>query len=118
MNTVLKSVVLTVAPLALLASSQFVAAGNTADKLADLGYLCFNAGPSNWTHCLREDKFGHPAVPIKVFSEDGSEFKGTEQLLRYDVYHGQPCPQDDLDQWDFLVDPPYFACHEFYTGHH
>ena len=71
-----------------------------------------------WIHCLRAEKFGYPSVPVKVFDEDGIEFLGTEQLLRYDVYKGQPCPQDDLEEWDFLGEPPYYACHHYETGHH
>jgi hypothetical protein len=90
--------------------------GHTADQLKK--YFCFNAGPSNWKHCLNPRLLGNPSVSVKVFSEDGSQFLGTEQLIRYDIYSGQPCPQDGLDQWDFLGDPPYFACHHFHTGHH
>jgi len=93
-------------------------AGQTADKLVKAGYFCFNAGPANWTHCLNPRLLGNPAVSVKVFSEDGRQFLGTEQLMRYDIYSGQPCPQDGLNQWDFLGDPPYFACHHFHTGHH
>lgn len=103
--------------LALLASTPALG-GVTATKLEQAGYACFNSGPSNWIHCLRPGKFGFPSVPVKVFSEDGNEFLGTEQLLRYDVYKGQPCPQDELDEWDYLGDPPYYACHHFHTGHH
>jgi hypothetical protein len=95
-----------------------VAAGNTADKLADAGFDCFNAGPSNFMHCLMFEHFGNPAVPVKVFSENGQEFLGTELLLHPDIYNWQPCPQDDQDYWDFNVDAQYFACHHFHTGHH
>jgi len=94
------------------------AGGLTADQLAQAGYLCFNAGPSNWTHCLLEKKLGGRVVPVKVFSEDGSEFLGTEQLLRADIYAGQPCPPDGLGLWDSEAVPGYFACHHFSTGHH
>lgn len=89
---------------------------HTADQLKN--FLCFNTGPSNWMHCLNPLLLGNPSVSVKVFSEDGSQFLGTEQLIRYDIYSGQPCPQDGLDQWEFLGDPPYFACHHFHTGHH
>jgi hypothetical protein len=96
-------------------------AGNTAAKLKRAGYACFNDGPSNWTHCWIESKIGNQVIPIKVFSEDGTEFLGTELLLRDDVYRGQPCPQDGLALWEFLDFGDglgYFACHAFYTGHH
>lgn len=102
----------------LLVSTSVATAGVTADKLEKAGYFCFNDGPSNWVHCLRAEKFGYPSVPVKVFSEDGSEFLGTEMLLRFDIYNGQPCPQDELDEWTFLGEPPYYACHAFHTGHH
>jgi len=95
-----------------------VQAGHTAAQLEDAGYACFPSGPAEWIHCLRLEKFGNPSVPVKVFSADGGEFLGTELLLRVDIYSGQSCPQDGLDVWDFLGDPPYFACHHFHTGHH
>ena len=71
--------------------------GHTASQMLDAGYICFPAGPANWTHCLNPRLLGNPAVSVKVFSVDGSEFLGTEQLMRYDIYSGQPCPQDDLN---------------------
>ena len=85
-------------------------------QLEQAGYLCFAAGPKDWIHCLLERKLGQRAVPVKVFSVDGMDFLGTEQLLRADVYgHGlPPCPQNGLDEWDF--DDPYYACHHFDTG--
>ncbi len=94
------------------------AGGVTAGRLSDAGYLCFNDGPSNWTHCILERQLGNPVIPVKVFLEDGSELLGTELLLREDIYAGQPCPQDGIDFWPFLgEDFPYFACHHFDTGH-
>ena len=112
-----KSTILLISALAYTMSGNVVA-GNTADKRADAGFDCFNAGPSNFTHCLRSKHFGNPAVPVKVFSEDGLEFLGTELLLHPDIYNWQPCPQDGLEFWDFNVDAGYFACHHFNTGHH
>ena len=92
--------------------------GLAANQLSAAGYYCFPAGPNLWIHCLLERKLGKRVVPVKVFSVDGSEFLGTEQLLRDDVYAGQPCPQDGLAQWDSLAVPGYYACHHFDTGHH
>jgi hypothetical protein len=109
---------ISLAAIILFAGGGNAQAGHTAEQMANAGYFCFNAGPANWTHCLNPRLLGNPAVSVKVFSEDGSEFLGTEQLMRYDIYSGQPCPQDDLNQWDFLGEPPYFACHHFHTGHH
>lgn len=92
--------------------------GLTSDQLVTAGYDCFPAGPNDWIHCLLGRKFGKRSIPVKVFSVDGSEFLGTEQLLRDDVYAGQPCLQDGLGQWDPNGVPGYYACHHFDTGHH
>jgi hypothetical protein len=92
--------------------------GLTSDQLVSAGYDCFPAGPNDWIHCLLGRKFGKQVIPVKVFSVDGSEFLGTEQLLREDIYAGQPCPQDGLAQWDSQGVPGYYACHHFDTGHH
>jgi hypothetical protein len=92
--------------------------GLTAEQLVRAGYSCFPAGPDDWIHCLLGRKFGARSIPVKVFSADGNEFLGTELLLRADIYAGQPCPQDGLEQWDSEAVPGYFACHHFETGHH
>lgn len=93
-------------------------AGNNAEKKAKAGFACFNAGPSNWTHCWRAKDFSEPAIPVSVYSEDGSEFLGTELLIRQDLYHGQPCPQDGGEEWELNESLGYYACHHFETGHH
>ncbi len=98
-------------------------AGGQDGRHSPRGHCCLFVegiiGPSNWTHCVLERHFGNPVIPVKVLSEDGGQLLGTEQLLREDIYSGQPCPQDGLDFWDFLGEEfPYFACHHFHTGHH
>ena len=103
---------------AALSGGAATAGGLTSAQLERAGYACFPAGPNDWTHCLLERRLGQRSVPVKVFSVDGSEFLGTEQLLRADVYRGQPCPQDGLELWDSQAVPGYFACHHFDTGHH
>jgi hypothetical protein len=121
MNTFLKSTILLMSALAIFTASGTALAGNTAAKMARAGYDCFPAGPSTWTHCWRAEKIGFPALPVKVFTEDGSEFLGTELLLRADVYEGQSCPQDGLEFWsllDFGDGLFYYACHHYHTGHH
>ena len=114
----IKMITLTAFALSLSGMSSVALAGNTAGKLTGAGYTCFAAGPSNWTHCLRLRHLGNPAIPVKVLSVDGTEFLGTELLLRADIYYGQPCPQDGLDAWSYNADLDYFACHHFDTGHH
>lgn len=118
MNTVFKIVILLISASVFFAGPAVAGGGHTAEQMMEAGYDCFNDGPFNWTHCLDLDKFGNPAVPVKVFSVDGSKFLGTELLLREDIYAGQPCPQNDLNTWDYLgaEGPPYFACHHFNTS--
>ena len=119
MNMSFKMIILLITASAFFAGPT-VAGGQTAEQMENAGFDCFNAGPNDWTHCMDLDKLlgGHPVVPVKVFSEDGSEFLGTELLLHGDVYAAQPCPQDDLNLWDPLDGTPYYACHHFSTGHH
>lgn len=104
--------------LAALAFTATAWAGHAPAQLEQAGYYCFNAGPSNFTHCLKAEKLGYPAVPVKVFSADGNDYLGTEMLLREDIYKGQPCPQDGLGFWEENSDIGYFACHHFYTDQH
>jgi hypothetical protein len=51
------------------------------------------------------------SIVLRVFNPDGS-FAGTEHLQRADLYAGQPCPQDNLAEWD-LLPFGYRACHHF-----
>ena len=118
MNVTTKIVISTAFAFSLSVAANNAAAGRTADQLANAGHFCVNAGPSNWLHCLQLKHFGNPTVPVNVFSEDGLEFKGTELLLRPDIYAGQPCPQDGLQMWSYNPDLDYMACHHFHTGHH
>lgn len=118
MHTIKMTTISLIMAGALFAAPDTAIAGNTAETMETAGYFCFAAGPDSWIHCLRAEKLGNPAVPVKVFSVDGQQFLGTEELLRYDIYWGQPCPQDGASTWDWLGDPPYFACHHFHTGHH
>ncbi len=123
MNTSFKKVMLLMSVSAFFAGSA-VAGGHTAEQMVNAGFDCFTAGPSSFIHCLKLEHFGNPAVPVKVFTEDGEEFLGTELLLHPDIYNWQPCPQDgqgpqdDQNYWDFNSDVGYFACHHFSTGHH
>ena len=118
MKRIAKSTIFaSLALVSLIAFSGSALAGHTASQLSDAGFTCFTAGPFNWTHCVDFDKLveGKPAVSAKVFSEDGSQFFGTEQILRQDLYEKSwhPCPQDQLDVWDLDSDIPYYECHHF-----
>jgi len=57
-----------------------------------------------------------PSLELRVFNPDGS-FAGIESLIRADLYRGQACPQDGLEEWGLLDLPvDYRACHRFETG--
>ena len=114
------TMIVSLAAIMLFASGASAQAGHTVGQLERAGYDCSIVGPAPnfFRHCLLPRHGGNPVIPVMVFSNDGMTFKGTELLLREDIYAGQPCPQDGGDPWVFLVDPPYFACHHFNTGHH
>ena len=103
MNTRLKNVLISLSILAIF-SGPVLAGGHTAQQMERAGFDCPNLGPSNWMHCMDIDVFvaGEvTAIPVKVFTEDGSKFKGTELHLRKDIYLKslRPCPPDELDMW-------------------
>jgi hypothetical protein len=118
MNTRLKMIILLMSAVTVFASSAS-AGGHTAGQMERAGYDCINFPPHGWKHCLDFDALvaGEAVViPVKVFSEDGSEFLGTELLLHEAVYRAQPCPQNDMDVWDGPNDFGYYACHHFNTS--
>jgi len=87
------------------------AAGLTSTQLERAGWNCFIDGPNDWTHCIKKDPADGPsAIPVKVFSTDGSDFLGTELLIRADLYSGQPCPQEGGGGYH-LLPFGYYACH-------
>jgi len=94
------------------------AQGHNADQLMDAGWACMSAGPSNWIHCFAPGGGSQQTVQVKVFGVNGEPFLGTELLIHQDIYHGQPCPQDDLSTYEAVAGTPYMACHHFETGHH
>lgn len=104
--------------LLMLSFTVAYAKGHDAGQLEKAGWACMNAGPSNWLHCFAPGGGSQQTMQVKVFSEDGSEFMGTELLMHQDAYHGQPCPQDDLATYEPVPGIPYVACHHFETGHH
>jgi len=117
MKNISSNTVLCIAALTFGIGSNIVTAGNDSEKKSRAGFNCFNAGPSNWTHCWRVKDFSDRAIAVSVYSEDGTAFLGTELLIHEDVYHGRPCPQDG-GEWELNPAIPYYACHHFHTGHH
>ncbi len=101
----------------------YAGGGHTASQLTRAGWFCVIAGPNDWTHCFKPgfDPTSESLI-VKVFSEDGNTFLGTELLLRADLYHGQPCAQDGGGEYGLLPPFPvgpfpvaYRACHHFDT---
>ena len=100
----------------LVATANNAVAALTSEQLVLAGFLCDNAGPHDWVHCLNGQTLGRgKRVQVLVFTVDGSIFLGTELLIREDSYHGQPCPQDGKPVWDPVPGIPYVACHHFAT---
>ncbi len=108
-------VVLLGAMVLMLSFTVAYARGHNADQLQR--WDCFNAGPSNWLHCSAPGAGSEKTIQIKVFGEEGDPFLGTELLVHVDQYHGQPCPQDNHDDYEKVPEIPYMACHHFETGH-
>ena len=94
-----------------------LASGPSQTQLERAGWDCFDVGPE--PHCVSPSAgffdrvlAGDASIPVLVFGADGS-FKGTELLLRADLYAGQPCPQDQVLDLQELSGIPYFACHHY-----
>jgi len=97
--------------LMMVAVATVSAAGHTSSQLENAGWVCEIAGPNFWTHCMKKNPADGPStIPVKVFSNDGSDFLGTELLIRADLYNGQPCPQEGGGEY-FLLPFGYYACH-------
>lgn len=98
-------------------SGTSVARGVTTTQLEKAGWLCFPTGTG--PHCMVPGALASDAsIPILVFSDWGSAgvLKGSELLIRADLYAGQPCPQSEVE---FLpaaatgLANDYYACHHF-----
>ena len=88
-------------------------AGWSCDNIAPLGVHCFPPGTGA----------SSASISVLVFdtTDEGAThapFLGAEILIRSDLYHGQPCPQEGLDEYVDLsgIGLPYFACHRYDTS--
>lgn len=101
--------------------------GNSPAKRQNAGWECENV-PGLGVHCFPPGAMVSSAsVPVQVFdtSDPGAThapFLGTEILIRADLYSGQPCPTDDLEEYEGLdlFPPPgidFYACHHYETNH-
>ncbi|MDX1612778.1 MAG: hypothetical protein R3300_00635 [Candidatus Promineifilaceae bacterium] len=96
--------------------------GVTPEKLENAGWDCFSHIPGA-IHCVKDfDALlaGEEATHvILAFDSMTGEFWGAEFLIRQDLYHGQPCPQDKVGgspgpYIDLSSDGlNYFVCHHF-----
>lgn len=80
------------------------------------------SGPSlNW-ECPDPDDLlpggacGAPFLRTSIGPPEGTVFVGTEQLIREDVYGGQPCPQGTFGFIDLGV-AVYWFCHHYQHLH-
>ena len=101
--------------------------GGTMASAQAAGWNCFVHDIGGYFHCtppgkpsvddLLGGKTNAPTLEVRVFQMSvGNSFAGTESLIRADLYSGQPCPQDNLAEWNLLDLPvDYRACHHFDT---
>lgn len=93
------------------------ARGVTTTQLQHAGWICFPTGTG--PHCFTPGALASSAsIQVLVFDDWGSEgiLRGSELLIRADLYAGQPCPQSEVE---FLpaaetgLGSDYFACHHY-----
>jgi hypothetical protein len=104
--------------VALLASAAITAAtvgvasanGPQPGHLEDHGWTCLDV-PDLGVHCAPPGRTFAPPAPVEEPtpllywfettdpSDTDADFTGTEMLLPFARYHGQPCPQEGLDEW-------------------
>ena|SRR5215216_1732021 len=110
--------------IAALAASLAVVApataeGVTPDQLRGAGWSCFVpppfpdrivcGNPGQGLPPVPPNPNGRPAYNFFVFDRDGN-FRGTEHLIRADLYDGQPCPQS---AYVFIAPIGYYECQHF-----
>lgn len=107
---------LSAAALTMAAPNYAAAANNAEDTAANPAFGCttFNDAIHCWI--LKLAVFDPipisthvPASPFRVFSEDGSEFLGTELHMRIDLSNPHPCPQNSEGEWSYVSE--YKWCH-------
>lgn len=100
-----------------LVAAPAAAAGPRNTQMADRGWTCIPAGPSDLVHCFPPGFAGSDrTISVKVFDttnvEADGDFLGTELLIHDTVFAGQPCPQDD-GSYEPVPGMPYWACHHY-----
>jgi hypothetical protein len=97
------------------------AQGVSQSQLEDAGWDCPDVAGA--IHCAPSGGLARvltgeaETMTFLVFSNTDGEFLGTEQIIRADVFHGQPCPTDppsgQYTDLGSLLGLPYFACHRY-----
>ena len=114
----------------LLVAAAMISGGGVAEahglspaKLNQAGWDCVNIEPLG-VHCFSPGS-GASSASISVLVFDTADddathapFLGAEILIRTDLYHGQPCPTNGMDEYEDLsgLGLPYFACHFYDTS--
>lgn len=103
----------------LVAAVPATAEGVTPEQLTEAGWTCFVpppfpdrivcGNPGQGLPPVPPDPNGRPSYNFFVFDRDGS-LRGTEHLIRADLYRGQPCPQST---WVFIAPIGYYECRHF-----
>lgn len=103
----------------LVAAMPATAKGATPEQLTEAGWTCFVpplfpdrivcGNPAQGRPPVPPDPNGRPSYNFFVFDSDGT-LRGTEHLIRADLYQGQPCPQST---WVFIAPIGYYECRHF-----
>ncbi len=99
---------LTAVAITAIAVGSVSAKGPQPGHLGEHGWTCFNVEGLG-VHCAPPGRTWAPpveaATPLLYWfdttdpSETDADFSGTEMLLPHALYHGQPCPQEGLEDW-------------------
>ena len=94
--------------------AQAVAAGwDCSPNITILGYFhCSAPGRPSLLDLITGDA-SPPTLHLNVYDGETELLAGTEELIRADLFQGQPCPQEG-GSWSFLD----FACSDYYGCHH
>jgi len=85
-----------------------------AAKAAQGGWFCFPITTEGLIHCAPPNylQSGSADVPLLVFDTTGDVLLGPEDLIRNDVYRGQPCRFEGGGPYHKTPNG-YVACHQF-----
>ena len=89
-------------------------ANGSAQELSRAGWLCFPITQERLIHCAPPGYLqrGAADVPLVVYDTNGQIFKGPEDLIRNDAYHGEKCPFEGGGPYH-KTPRGYVACHQF-----